>query len=125
MIQQSSKGWTEIIMGSGFICVPIVLAATVADAAIGTACAFFWLDRTALQEGCILRACKQLIHGHFLQAAHSPVIKDIEVAGICGTVTFNYQIGTAFSTCGTGAGTISQKNVNVVIKQSDAVIVSR
>ena len=124
MIQQFPEGGAEIVVGTSRVRVPVVFAAAVAEGAVGAGGAFHRLDTAPMQKRSGLFAGCHIGNGHLPDAADFPVVQHKEIAGIGGAVTLKHQIGTAFSAGGAGAGAVSQQDMDIVLKQPDAMVIS-
>lgn len=111
-------------MDSCMIFKPIVFATAIADAPIGTICAFLGFLCSESQK--IYGNCTvdHLLEVCLVKRSDFPTVQCIEVAGVPGTVAFNHKIRSALSTSGTGTGSITKQYVHIILEKPHAVVVS-
>jgi len=111
-------------MNSCMIFKPIVFATAIADAPIGTICAFLGFLCSESQKICGNCTVDHLLEVCLVKCSDFPTVQCIEVAGVPGTVAFNHKIRSALSACGTGTGSITKQYVHIILKKPHAVVVS-
>ena len=103
---------------------PVVFATAIADAPIGTICAFPGFLCSEMQKICGNCTAGHLLEACLIKSSDFPIVQCIEVAGVPGTVAFNHQIRSALSASGAGTGSVTKQDVHIILKKPHAVVVS-
>ena len=103
---------------------PIPLATAPADGDIAAGSAAIRPQGTFPGKADTDRGSQGGRNAHFMDAADFPFIQHIEITGIGGAVALQHQIGAAAAAGCAGTGTVTDENMDIVIKKTDAVIVA-
>ena len=103
---------------------PVVFTPPVTYAAVTACIAFFRFFCSAEQKICNLSAAGKFLKRSFSQLSDSPVIQNVKITRVYRTVSLCHKVCTAAAAGSAGAGSIAQKNMYVILKKTNAVIMS-
>ena len=125
VVEEASEGGAVIVSGLPVLPDPVVLAAAMAERSILASVALLREVRPQLEEPGIGFPLANFLQRTGIQSSQLPLVQDVEVAGVQTSVGLGHEVAAAAAAGGAGAGVVPKENVDVVVKESDAVVLPR